>query len=133
MPVWQFLDYITEERTCPIVDWYGTLGAEQQAAFDVLVDTLAEKEDWDELKESKRKYKLLTRRHLGLCELKFKVGGRKFRPIGILHAEIREFIFLGGCEKKGFFGTTDPPNAFDAALRLKEAYDRERGATRAHV
>src|SRR5277367_4259777 len=102
MPVWTFLDYVTEGHACPIVDWYGTLPAEAQAAFDVLVDTLAETSDWDEPKESRRKYKVLTNRHLGLCELKFRVADRKFRPIGILRPETREFIFLGGCEKKGF-------------------------------
>jgi hypothetical protein len=94
---------------------------------------LAETEDWDELKPSRRKYKILTRRHAGLCELKFRVDGRKFRPIGILHSEIREFVFLGGCEKKGFFGTTFPLNAFDEALRLKQAYDEGKGAIRDHT
>lgn len=133
MHVWQFLDYITEKHVCPIVNWFGTLSPEVQAEFDVLVDLLAETDDWDTQKKSKRKYEILTRRHAGLCELKFKIEGRKFRPIGILHAEIHEFIFLGGCEKKGFFGATDPPGAFDEALRLKAAYDQGKGTTRAHT
>jgi hypothetical protein len=135
MPFWRFMDYITEGpvRTNPVSDWYGSLEPPVQAEFDVLVRTLAETDDWDRPKLSKRKYKVLIHRHAGLCELKFKVGDRKFRPIGILHSGIREFIFLGGCEKTGFFGTTDPPEAFDRALLLKEAYDKNRGTTREHI
>jgi hypothetical protein len=133
MAVWKFLDYVTEGHRNPVSEWYGTLEPDLQAEFDVLVRTLEETENWDGPKEKNRKYKELTERHNGLCELKFKVGKRKFRPVGIRHVEIREFIFLGGCEKKGFFGTTLPPNAFDDALRLKEAYDKGKGATREHL
>lgn len=135
MPFWRFMDYLTEgpPRTNPVSDWYGDLEPEVQAAFDALVATLAETEDWDEPKKKKRKYEELSRDHLGLCELKFKVGRRRFRPIGILHRGIHEFVFLGGCEEKGFFGTTKPPGAFDNALRLRQAYDQGRGTTREHI
>jgi len=132
---WRFVDYLTEgpPRTNPVSDWYGTLDPDVKAAFDALVRTLEETEDWDEPKPKDRKYKELSGKHVGLCELIFKVEGRNFRPIGILHREIREFIFLGGCEKKGWFGTTDPVNAFDNALLLKAAYEQEKGTTREHV
>lgn len=133
MSTWSFLDYITEAHVCPVVIWYGTLGAEVQAEFDVVVDLLERTEDWDAQNKTRRKYKELTRRHAGLCELRFTLEGRKFRPIGIRDAAVRQFIFLGGCEKKGFFGTTEPPNAFDDALLLKQAYEQGRGTTRAHT
>lgn len=133
MRFWTFLDYLTEARTNPLSDWYGTLEPEVQAAFNVLVDFLEITENWDHQKPKKRKYKMLTEKHIGLCELKFKVGSRKFRPFGIRHGEIREFVFLGGCEKKGFFGTTDPPNAFDNGVILKKAYDVGKGTTREHT
>jgi hypothetical protein len=131
MSFWRFADYVTEEHRCPIIEWYGTQEDDVQAEFDLLVKDLSESEDWDEPKPRKRKYKVLTRQHTGLCELKFRVEGRKFRIIGIWLRENREFIFLGGCEKRKTF--TIPPDAFDAAFRLKELLDRGKGTTREHV
>jgi hypothetical protein len=93
------------------------------------VKNLSETEDWDEPKPRKRKYKELRREHEGLCELFLIWGTRSFRPIGILHREIREFIFLGGCEKLGK-DVTDPKGAFDSALRFKQQFDARRGIIR---
>jgi len=129
MPAWQFKDYVTEDQRSPILEWYGTLPEDVQAAFDLLVKVLSETEDWDEVKPTKRKYKELTKGHAGLCELKLKVGDRKFRPLGILRRETREFIFLGGVEKIGQ-NATDPEGAFDSALHLKGRFDEGRGVTR---
>lgn len=131
MSFWRFTDYVTESLRCPIIEWYGTQGEDVQAEFDLLVKDLSESENWDEPKPGKRKYKLLTKQHSGLCELMFRVERRKFRLIGILVRENREFIFLGGCEKRRTF--TIPPDAFDAAFRLKELLDLGRGVTREHV
>lgn len=131
MPTWQFLDYITEKREWPIGDWYGSLGVGERAEFDVLIDTLAETEDWDERKPKYRKYKELEKRHAGLCELILKVGKKNLRPIGVLRRDRREFILLNGCEKHTFW--TVPPGAFDTALRLKSQLEQGRGTTRAHI
>ncbi len=131
MAYWKFLDYITEDRHNPILEWYTTLETDVRAAFDVLVQDLSGTEDWDAPKPRKRKYRLLRRRHIGLCELIFRVGNRKFRPLGVLISENREFIFLGGCEHRRFFSI--PANAFDEALRLKSLFEQGRGATREHV
>jgi hypothetical protein len=133
MPAWEFRQYLTEDRPCrcPILDWYGTLGDDIRAIFDLLVKELAETEDWNEPKPRKRKHKVLIGRHAGLCELKFKVGRRRFRPIGIWLQESRTFVFLGGCEKIGR-DLTVPEDAFDEALKLKQAYDLGRGDTREH-
>jgi len=129
MAFWEFKDYVTADQRSPILEWYGTLDEDVQAAFDLLVKGMAETEDWDEVKPRRRKYKELTRQHEGLCELFLKVNERSFRPIGILRRETREFIFLGGCEKVGQ-GATDPEEAFDSALRLKQQFDAGRGVTR---
>jgi hypothetical protein len=131
MAFWRFLDYITEGHQNPISDWYGTLIPEAQAEFDVLVKTLSETEDWDGPKRKKRKYKQLTKAHVGLTELIFKVNAKNLRPIGILVNVHREFIFLGGCEKHTFW--TVPRNAFDEALRLKVKFEQGRGTTREHI
>jgi hypothetical protein len=131
MAFWRFMDYITEDNRCPIIEWYGIQDDDVQAEFDLLVKDLSETDDWDEPKPTKRKYRVLTKRHVGLCELKFKVHGRKFRPLGILARENREFVFLGGCEKQGM--NTIPPDAFDAAFRLKEPFEDGRGGIREHI
>jgi hypothetical protein len=129
MPFWEFKDYVTEYQKSPYLEWYGTLDEDVQAAFDLFLKTMAETEDWDEVKLKRRKYKELTRQHQGLCELILKVGSRSFRPLGILRRETREFIFLGGCEKLGQ-DQTDPKGAFDSALYVKEQFDAGRGVTR---
>jgi hypothetical protein len=129
MPCWQFRDYVTEDRRSPLLEWYGMLDEEAQAAFDVLLKTLSETEDWDEVKSTRRKYKELFGQHAGLCEIILTVNRRKFRPLGILIRGTQEFILLGGAEKIGH-GTTDPEGAFDMALRLKKQFDEGRGATR---
>ena len=131
MSLWRFMDYVTEDRRCPIIEWYGTQEDEVQAEFDIFVKELSESDDWDEPKPKKRRYKFLTGRHVGLCELKFRVKGRKFRLIGVLSRGNREFVFLGGCEKRRM--STLPLDAFDAAFRLKESFEQGRGATREHV
>ncbi|HVB58595.1 MAG TPA: hypothetical protein VNE63_19500 [Candidatus Acidoferrales bacterium] len=129
MGFWKFKDYVTEQHRSPLLEWYGTLEEGVQAEFDLLLKNLDETEDWDEVKPRKRKYKELSRRHEGLCELLLKVGKRKFRPLGILRRETREFIFLGGAEKIGQ-DATDPEGAFDEALRLKGKFEEGRGEVR---
>jgi hypothetical protein len=129
MAPWTFKQYLSDGQVCPILDWFGKLPSEVQAEFDLLIKNLANTEDWDEAKPNKRKYKELKREHEGLCELFLNVGERSFRPLGILHRDIREFVFLGGCEKTGQ-GLTDPEGAFDSALEFKRQYDEGRGVTR---
>jgi hypothetical protein len=131
MTFWRFMDYLTVENRCPIIEWYGIQDDDVQAEFDLFVKDLSETEDWDEPELGKRKYKVLTRRHVGLCELKFRVNARKFRPLGVLARDNREFVFLGGCEKHRM--NTIPPDAFDSAFRLKEPFENGRGTTREHI
>jgi hypothetical protein len=132
MAYWRFTEYLTEEPRCPIIEWYGLLDADVQAALDLLVKILSETEDWDEASSNRRKYKELSRHHVGLCELRFKVGRRRFRPLGIIDKENRTFMFLCGCEKFGR-GATDPEGAFEIALRLKEQFEAGRGVEREYT
>ncbi len=132
MAYWRFLDYITEgdakgNRKNPIQDWYGSVDRAVQAAFDVLVQELAGTEVWD----TPEQYRLLTGVHAGMCELIFKVGSRKYRPLGVLYQEKHEFVLLGGCEHTRWYSI--PPNAFDDAYKLKTQLDGGRGTTREHV
>jgi hypothetical protein len=127
MVYWQFFDYITEGHRNSIRDWYGTVDRDVQAAFDVLVQELAGTKVWD----TPEQYRLLTGAHIGMCELIFKVGSRKFRPLGVLYLEKREFVLLGGCEHRRW--ESIPPNAFDEAYRLKTQLDEGKGATCEHV
>jgi hypothetical protein len=129
MAFWEFKDYVTDDQRSPLLEWYGRLDGDIQAAFDLLLKALSETEDWDEAKPKRRKYKELTRQHQGLCELFLNVDGRSFRPFGILHRDARIFVVLGGCEKLGQ-DLTDPEEAFDSALRLMRQYHDGRGATR---
>lgn len=131
MPYWEFLDYITERHENPIQNWYGTLTPQAKADFDALVLALSQTDDWDETKKKKRKYKELERKHKGLCELILKVEGKNLRPLGVLRRELRQFVFLGGCEKHAFW--TFPLGAFDSALQLLGQLDQGKGATREHV
>lgn len=131
MAFWKFFDYITEQNRNPIQDWYGTVGSEVQAAFDVLVQELAGTEDWDAPKPKKRKCRLLKDKHAGMYELIFKVGKQKFRPLGIMYQDRREFVLLGGCEHRRWQNI--PPGAFDDAFKLKEFLEQGRGTTREHV
>jgi len=127
MRFWRFFDYITEGHSNPIQDWYGTVDHDVQAAFDVLVQELAGTEVWN----TPNQYRLLTGKHLGMCELVFKVGRRKFRALGMMEGGKREFVLLGGCEHTRWYSI--PSDAFDAAYKLKTQLDEERGATREHV
>jgi hypothetical protein len=136
MAFWRFLDYITEANQNPIGDWYGKQRPDIQVDFDHLIKALSETKDWDEPKPKRRKYKLLTEKHSEMCELKFnattkRLGvARKHRVVGLWLKEQRTFILFGACQKWKFF--TIPIDAFDAALRLKEAFDLGRGGLSEH-
>jgi hypothetical protein len=140
MPFWQFFDYITEDNRNPLSDWYGTLKADEQAIFDLLVKQLSETEHWDAVKKKRGKYKELEREDAGLTQLMFETERKhlgqlfkkQFRPLGVWKKAEGLFIFFAGCEKHGILGTI-PPNAFKEARRLKEQFDAERGTTREHI
>ena len=114
-------------RKNPVQDWYGSVDRTVQAAFDVLVQELIGTKVWD----TPEQYRLLTGAHAGMYELIFKVGSRKFRPLGVMYQDKHEFIFLGGCEHTRWYSI--PADAFDEAYKLKGLLEQGRGATREHV
>lgn len=131
---WRFFDYITEDQENPFDIWYGQQVVDVKVECDLLIKALAETDDWDEARKRRRKYRELTRKHIGLCELVFNVPNpnRKFRLIGIRHLPIREFVLLGGCVRESRYSVI-PATAFDDALKLKEHYDRRSGVLREHI
>src|ERR1035437_9190393 len=128
MALWRFLDYRTEDEVPRnlIQVWYGQQGLNVQAEFDATVATLAATENWRKTSN----FKLLTKKHIGLGELRFAVKTRKhgkdqirrFRPVGVWREEAREFVFLVGCEKAR--GAYTPANAFALALGYMKKLDR---------
>jgi hypothetical protein len=145
MLYWRFLDYWTEgNETKNLIDeWYRSEEEKLQAAFDIALNELSRTKEWSELKW----FKVLTRRHLGLCEIIIDIPGtpiapgRKppvthYRPLGFILREPEEFItgefvLLLGCKKSG--RSSEPPNAFDLALELKRKFQEEgRGRIHAH-
>jgi hypothetical protein len=134
MPYWWFYDYITDQHRCPILDWWGLQDAYVQAAFDLLVKTLSETEDWEAVESSKRKHRVLTKQHAGICELVFEVKGfGKYRALGLWRPHRRDFVFFGACRKRMKpFGTV-PPHAFERAYGLMRQFQEGKGDIRDHV
>lgn len=140
MAAWRFLDYITEEGSNLISDWYEAQDDEVKVQFDVTLDILSAISDWeaDEVEE----FKPLTNAHVGLGEIVFHIvvprqgtrneHKRRFRPVGIWPTDTEhEFVLLMGCEKYG--RTYIPHAAFDTALTHLRRFREGRGTTREHV
>jgi hypothetical protein len=134
MPFWTFWDYITEDHKWPINDWWRLQPGDVQAAFDLLIKVLSETEDWEAVEPSKRKHKVLTNRHAGMCELMLEVEGfGRYRGLGLWRPEEMDFIFFGACRKRSRFFSTVPPNAFDDAYKLMQKFKDGKGVLRDHV
>jgi hypothetical protein len=140
MALWQFFDYITEGNENHLSIWYGALQRDEQVTFDLLVKQLSETEDWDATKKSRRKHKELERDDIGLTQLMFEsyrpttwgtVFRKQFRAIGIWMKDEWQFIFLNGCQKRGFLGDI-PPDAFKHARHLKAQFEANRGSINEH-
>jgi len=140
MAFWRFFDYIAEDNKNHLSIWYGTLERDEQVTFDLLVRQLAETEDWDATKRSRRKHKELAFEDMGLTQLMFeslrpttfgRVFRKQFRAIGIWQKEEWQFVFQNGCQKRGFLGTT-PPDAFEHARRLRAQFEAKRGNINEH-
>src|SRR5260370_26953269 len=130
MKYWRFMDYYTEDGINLISEWYFGQEATVRAAFDTTIDELSKTrsvEQWESAEQGKR----LKGRHAGLCEVKFKIGKRKFRPVGFISIfpvedelnntfSAGEFVLILGCEKSGRIYI--PNNAFDTALELQALY-----------
>ncbi len=131
MPRWTIKAYQLASGVCPIKDWYRGQDAEVQAAFDATLTTLAATSDWLDTWQ----FKVLTRRHIGLGEIRFKLEGppiRRFRPVGVWPPLVqREFIMLLGCEKRG--NIYIPDDAFAVALDYRRRLEANEGEVHDYV
>ena len=134
MPLWRFMDYVSDGGENYIRRWYKGLDDDQiRADFDATLFTLAATEDWTHKRV--KTFKILTGAHIGLCELRFTVElngkKRRFRPLGIWRKDSRDFILLGGLEKSGRIFI--PPNAFELAFKRKAAFESGKGKLDEHT
>jgi hypothetical protein len=134
MPLWRFMDYISDEGTNLIQEWYKAQDDEGiRADFDATLFILGGTEDWTHKRV--KAFKVLTGKHVGLCELRFTVEierkKRRFRPLGIWRKDSRDFVLLGGCEKSGRI--LIPSNAFDLALHYKAEFEGGKGRINEHT
>ena len=134
MPLWRFLDYITQDGHNLIREWHeGQDDDSIRARFDATLAILGATEDWTA--RGVEEFKVLTGAHIGLSEIRINMDvnsrKRRFRPVGIWSQEERYFIFLLGCEKSGRIYM--PANAFNLALDYKAQYERGIGGLCEHV
>lgn len=131
MRLWAFRDYVFVEagvEVNPTQRWFDAQGPEVQAVFiNTLID-LGATEDWAERGDV---FSELRRQHSGLHEIKMEVHSpakRHYRAPGLWVPAERRFVLFGACLKLGRF--TDPPGAFDRALKYKEQLERGIGGLR---
>ncbi len=133
------MDYETEDGLNLIQQWYEVQDDDVRAAFDATLYILMGTEDWDH--PNVKQFKVLTGKHVGLCEIRFKTDARhpngksykrRFRPVGVRLPDSRDFVLLLGCEKKRM--NYIPPNAFDLALDYRLQYfEQGRGSIYEHI
>ena len=99
------MDYVTEDGQNLILDWYEIQDDAVRAQFDVTLDILKAVQDWTD--EDVEEFKPLTKKHVGLGEIRFDVPAlapgakrphkRRFRPVGIWPSlNDGEFILILG-------------------------------------
>ena len=140
MTPWTLLEYVDEGGLNPLQDWYGRQDVHVQTAFDLVVRILRETDDW--LEPKFKKFAILQRDGAPLGEIRFRaddstpkgktIKKRKFRPLGLLRTDRRDFIFFGAAEKemRGLIYT--PPDAVAAAVRRYQNFVNGQGVLRAH-
>lgn len=131
------MDYCTDDVPSRnlVEEWLIVEGAQVQAEFDNVVNILQATKDWTGLRE----FLPLTKRHVGLAEIRFhltttekRIGPFwRYRPVGFLRPERREFVFLLGAKK--WMEVYTPLDAFDQALALKEKFENGRGTIHEHI
>ena len=131
MPLWRIMVYHLAGGTCPFLAWCRAQEPAVRGEFYSALDTLRKERDWLDMES----FKPLTRNHVGLGEIRFKLERRehqnrivrRFRPIGIWPPVVEhEFILLLGCEK-GRNGILIPPDTFDLALDYKRRFQNGEG------
>jgi hypothetical protein len=130
---WKFWDYYDKDGKNLIGQWYLSQEVAVQETFDWTLYTLSATQDWTDKRVDE--FRVLTGRHLGLCEIRFDLVidrmKRRFRPTGIWRPIQRDFILLLGCEKSGRI--YKPQNAFDVALDYKRRFEQGEGRISEHI
>ena len=74
MALWRFMDYVTDGDVNLIQQWYEVQDDAVKAVFDFTLRLLAVTRDWDD--PDLDEFKVLTRKHAGLCEIRFTTDAR---------------------------------------------------------
>ena len=116
MSVWRFLDYCTPERKNQIAPWHKKQPAAVKNEFAATLYFLSRFDDWSGLKKY---FKPLTGKpYKGLYEIRFKVIGIEYRPVGCFGLpNTKVFVLLAGCYKKNSHYT--PRDALNTAAKRK--------------
>ncbi len=143
MTPWRILEFVTGgDAGIPFQKWYDSLDIEAQAALDDTILSLTTTDDWTE--RGGREFRQFTEEEVGLSEIRFWVFGefkptkfrrsrRRLRAFGIYLPGQRQFVLLGGCEKKLGGYVYIPSNALSRAMEYKRNFEEGRGATRDHI
>src|SRR5262245_9303943 len=109
MEPWRFQDYWPYEGLNPIRRWEEAQDVDVRAAFDAVLNVLAQTEDWL-APEMQELFRLLERDEEGLGEIVFatrfkrrgakKFTDRNFRVFAKLRLEDRDCVLFIGCEKR---------------------------------
>ena len=130
MSPWRFLEYESDSGFNPFQDWYLRQDLEVKASLDLTVYQRRVTEDWvnPPSRHARKQFKILDKEHFGLAELRFWTNGKRtFRVAGLYQPSERQFVLFGGCEKLMGGQIYVPEDAFDLALKCKNALMKGRG------
>ena len=142
MTPWRILEFVTGEGAVPFQEWYESLDPEAQAALDDTIFQLTTTDDWTA--RDGKEFRQFTKKEAGLSEIRFWVFGeleprkfrrsrRRLRALGLYRPGQREFILLGGYEKRWGGYVNIPGDALSRAMDRKQDFAYGKGATRDHV
>ena len=124
--LWVFRSYVSPNGRDVIQKWCEDVGAGAHAAFDVVLETLAQQpiDEW-----GRPEFAPLSGRHKKIGELRFDFKKLEYRPMGFFGPNRHEFTILIGATKKGKI--YDPRDAnYTAVTRMAEVIKNPGGTTR---
>jgi hypothetical protein len=123
LALWNFRAYVSPAGVRKFEQWYRVLDPSAQAAFDTLLEFLAQRtrNEW-----RRPGFDVLSGKQAGMGELIFEVGKLVYRPFGYFGPHKAEFTLLIGATKKG--KSYDPRDTRDTAVkRMKEIQNGQGG------
>ena len=123
---WRFREYIAPSGMRVIENWYAEQADDVQAAFDAVLEYLAQRSrnEW-----RRPEFDKLSGKYAKLGELRFEVRNVQYRPFGFFGPGRAEFTLLIGAIKKG--KKYDPLSACETALKRMRQVLADQG--RSHV